>query len=70
MVLAFRREACAESTLHVALKGLDADATYLVGQRADDEERTCSGRELMEGLDIAVNDAPGSALLRYRLSSS
>ena len=64
MALAFRREACAEPALNVALKGLDTTATYVL--EADRRTWRATGAELMDGLRIEIDRAPGSRLIVYR----
>ncbi len=67
VIQAFRRADSIYETARVKLRGLDPLARYRFidfDHRADQRERT--GRELMEtGLDLAISDRPGSALLTY-----
>ncbi|MBV9037452.1 MAG: alpha-galactosidase [Acidobacteriaceae bacterium] len=64
----FRRSASAYESAHFKLRGLDLAARYLVSNVDTEEQRECSGRELMdEGVRVELRSAPGSALLRYKV---
>jgi alpha-galactosidase len=68
MLLVFRRARCADDTLRVRLKGLDGKATYELTSSSAGPVRRATGRELMDGLDITLNQAPASVLITYRRS--
>ena len=67
MVQVFRRSNCSENTLNLKLKALDPDAEYELKNFDEGAPSRRSGRELMDvGLDIALKDAPGSAIIVYK----
>ncbi|MBV9227143.1 MAG: GH36 C-terminal domain-containing protein, partial [Acidobacteriaceae bacterium] len=64
----FRRSASAYESAHFKLRGLNPATRYLVSNVDTEEQRECSGRELMdEGVRVELRSAPGSALLRYKV---
>jgi alpha-galactosidase len=67
MVLVFRRAKCDEATLRVRLHGLDERASYRVASATSGTTRQASGRELMDGLQITLGQAPSSDLITYRV---
>lgn len=65
-IFAFRRGANAPEKLVVSVKGLKAEKLYTV---TDDDSKatfTKSGAELMNGVEIKFEKAPGSVLLFYK----
>lgn len=66
IVLAFRRAKCDGATLRVKLRGLDERAAYRVTSATSGTTRRASGRELMNGLEITLGQAPSSDLITYR----
>ena len=65
-VQAFRRADCPADTLHVALRGLDPDARYVVTDSDTHATHEAAGRELMTaGLTLAAPTRPAALLLRY-----
>jgi alpha-galactosidase len=66
-VQAFRRAKCAEGTLEVRLRGLEAHARYEVRSLDRPEVQQVMGRELMEtGLTVEIGTKPGAAIYFYR----
>ncbi|MBN2309539.1 MAG: alpha-galactosidase [Candidatus Hydrogenedentes bacterium] len=67
MVLALRRPASPFTTMTAVLEGLDAAATYEIQDMDSGERRQVSGQDLADtGLDLKIDNQPGSALLVYR----
>jgi alpha-galactosidase len=65
-VQAFRRDQCIYSEAQLALRGLDAEATYIVKNYDQLDEDCLSGKELMEkGLIIEIPIKPGAATIKY-----
>ena len=65
-VFAFRRGANAPEKLVVKLKGLTPEKTYTITDDDTNATFTKSGTELMSGVEITFDKAPGSALLFYK----
>jgi alpha-galactosidase len=65
IVVAFRRKDNHSNTLPVKLKGLNPDTTYTVYNDNDKSETLKTGKELIEGITLEINSAPGSLLLKY-----
>lgn len=66
LLLLFRRADCPDSALEVQLRGLDLGAAYRLDFHGAGTTVQRSGAELMDRLEIAVPDAPGSELVVYR----
>jgi alpha-galactosidase len=64
--LLLRRESSPDRTVHIRLRGLRPDQTYEVLDHETARKSHKSGSELAKGLDVAVERAPGSALISYR----
>jgi alpha-galactosidase len=65
-VQAFRRDQCIYSKAQLELRGLDAEATYIVKNYDEIDEDRFSGKELMEkGLSIEIPSKPGAATIKY-----
>jgi hypothetical protein len=69
IVLVFRRAQCWQRQQTVRLRALNPEQTYEV--RLTDENlrraaRRLSGRELLQGLLVQIDPAPGSLLIEYR----
>jgi len=65
IVVAFRRKDNHSNTLSVKLKGLNPDTTYTIYNDNDKSEISKTGKELVEGITLEINSAPGSLLLKY-----
>lgn len=68
IVLVFRRTKCANSVLRLPLRAVDADVRYEL--RFSDEHlqrstKALYGRELLHGIEVMVERAPGSLLIEY-----
>lgn len=66
MLLVFRRKQAPQASIQVRLKGLDPAAVYTLESQHSELQRELAGRRLMDGLDIPIPQAPGSALIVYR----
>jgi len=66
MVIAFRRHQCKDETLCLRLRGLKNDANYEVGFEDAGTKETISGEELASGIDVTINETPGSLLIMYQ----
>ena len=65
-VQAFRRDKCIYSKTQLALRGLDAEAKYIVKNYDEIDEDRISGKELMEiGLNVEIPSKPGAATIKY-----
>ncbi len=68
MVQAFRRAACPDESLRVALRGLIAEARYVVTDLDSGAEGERSGSTLMgEGINVRLSQPASAALLSYRM---
>ena len=65
-IFAFRRGANAPEKLTVKLRGLCPEKSYTLTDDDTNATFTKSGAELMEGMEITFDKAPGSALLFYK----
>jgi alpha-galactosidase len=67
MVQVFRREHSFYEAARFRLRGLEADARYLLGDvNRQGAKQKFSGRELMEqGLPVTIRDEPGAAVFTY-----
>ncbi len=65
IVVAFRREGCAENTLKVELQAICPDAEYTVTDFNTGESRTLKGSELASSFSLRLDTAPESILLKY-----
>ncbi len=66
MVLAFRRHKCPIATIWLKFRGLSPTARYEVDFKDINTRRVFTGEQLAEGLDIEIEEAPGSLLIMYR----
>jgi alpha-galactosidase len=67
VVQMFRRSESPYESIRVKLRGLDASAVYVLTNLDVPGTREIAGGELMEkGLSIAIEDAPGSAIVTYK----
>ncbi len=66
VVFAFRRGVAAPEIQRVQLKGLQPDAEYLWKNEDSGEVSRKSGKELMDGVEIVIKNAPGAALFTYK----
>ncbi len=68
IIVAFRREKSEDTSLIVRLGGVQADKSYKVINK-DDENFTSvkSGKELSEGFELSIQQPKGSLLLHYEI---
>jgi alpha-galactosidase len=66
IILAFRRDAAAASSIRPALRGLEAESDYEVAFEDYGLTLVRKGRELAAGLDIKIAEPRGSLLIKYR----
>ena len=63
----FRRSRSPFETARIKLQGLDSNARYVFTNLDDGDTHEVSGTELLErGVEVRLNQAPGSALLSYK----
>ena len=63
----FRRQDSSVESMHVKLRGLEPQATYVVEDLDVAGSARRTGRQLMdEGLTITIKDRPGSAIFTYK----
>jgi len=66
-VQAFRRDSCKEESITFHLRGLEEKAQYEVIDFDSRQSIVISGKGLMEdGLQVMINDKPGSAIYKYK----
>ena len=71
MVQVFRRSDSIFVSASLPLRGLDAEADYIVTDLENDEARTIGGRELLEdGLPVTMPDKPGAKVFAYEKAKS
>ena len=67
VVQAFRRDKTEEATANLRLHGLNPAARYQITDFDIGKPETRSGKELMQqGLQIAIKEQPGSAIISYK----
>jgi len=66
MMLIFRRSDSAESSGVMKPGGLSPEAQYEVNFEDSGVKKTLRGDQLMEGIEVNIGEAPGSALITYR----
>jgi alpha-galactosidase len=67
LVVAFRRELSNRRSLSVKLRGLRAEAVYVVEDVDRGARKSLKGKDLAEGLELDISTTPGSALMVYTL---
>ncbi|WP_297451072.1 glycoside hydrolase family 36 protein [uncultured Alistipes sp.] len=65
IVVAFRREACPDASVRVALSGLDPRRRYLIVDTDSGVSQQKTGAELAAGFDLLSDEPRTSLLLRY-----
>lgn len=65
IILAFRRNYCANETIRIKLRGLDADVIYVLFYEDYGLQVRKTGRELLEGIDLTIPQKPASLLISY-----
>jgi alpha-galactosidase len=71
IVQAFRRSECIYEAARLRLRGLDPNATYRLTRFDSSEQSEATGKDLLEsGLSLAIDNAPGVAVIKYRLLAS
>jgi alpha-galactosidase len=66
IIMAFRRNHSGEESIHVRLRGLDENADYELHFEDYNLRIVKSGRELSDGLELAIPLKPASLLVSYR----
>jgi alpha-galactosidase len=67
MVQAFRREDNSFFGGQFRMRGLDSKATYEIHNMDEEEKRVATGQQLMEeGLEVAIRNRPGAAVVSYK----
>jgi alpha-galactosidase len=66
MVLVFRRVESKDSSIALRFSGLHPDAQYEVTMEDTGVTQILTGEALSRGMDVAIEDAPGSSLITYR----
>jgi len=66
MARVFRRQESKDSSIALKFKGLHPDAQYEVTIEDADLKQTLTGESLSKGMDVTIEDAPGSSLITYR----
>ena len=69
MFLAFRRPDSPRPSLRLKPGGLHPGARYELSFQDTGTSRTATGQELANGIDVTIEDAPGSLLVTYRQCS-
>jgi hypothetical protein len=66
MFLAFRRPESPYLSARLKLGGLRPEANYVLTFEDTNVKQTFTGEELANGIDVTIEDAPGSLLVIYR----
>jgi alpha-galactosidase len=66
MVMTFRRPQSKDDSNCLKLRGLLPEANYEVTFEDTGEIKTISGKELLSGVNVTINETPGSWLITYR----
>jgi alpha-galactosidase len=69
IALIFRRRNCPQSDFLISFKGLNPSAKYeliISDDKLEKKRRVLSGKRLMEGITLSIEQAPGSLLIFYR----
>jgi hypothetical protein len=66
MILVFRRPESPCVKARLKLGGLKRETRYELNFEDTGVKRTFTGEELSSGLDVTIDDAPGSLLITYR----
>lgn len=69
VALIFRRQNCPQSDFVISFKGLNPSARYeliISDDRLEKRRRVLSGKLLMEGITLTIEQAPGSLLIFYK----
>jgi len=66
LLLAYRRDDCAEDHLSVTPRGLDPEKTYTVTDWDNAPARELTGKEFAAGFDIALAGKPAAAVIHYQ----
>jgi alpha-galactosidase len=66
IVVAFRRSQSPDKSIIVQLSGLDSQRTYTISNYDNDVVLTKTGKELMDGFELEIDEPRGSLLLHYQ----
>jgi alpha-galactosidase len=69
IALIFRRQNCPQGDLLIKFKGLNPSARYellISDDKLEKKRRVLTGKRLMEGITLTIEQAPGSLLIFYK----
>lgn len=66
IVLAFRRPHSPYLSARLHLKGLDPESKYELKSEDSGDVQTVTGKTLSDGIEVTINEAPGSSLITYQ----
>jgi alpha-galactosidase len=66
-IVAFRREQSKDESISVQLSGLRPDKRYVIENYDTEESEVKTGKELLAGLKLNLNDPRSSLLLKYKI---
>lgn len=66
IIVAFRRDACPDSTCVVKLRGLKPNGTYSLYNYDTNSSEKVKGDAIMKGLKLVLNTPRSSLLLKYK----
>ena len=66
IIVAFRRDACPDSTCVVKLRGLKPNGTYSLYNYDTNSSEKVKGDAMMKGLKLVLNTPRSSLLLKYK----
>ena len=66
IIMAFRRVGAPEKSIRIKLKGLEKKSNYSLKDADSAKTWIKTGEELMSGIDISLEEKPGSLLVNYQ----
>lgn len=66
IIMAFRRKDCTERSIPVKLRGIDEVANYELSDEDSGTKITRTGKELITGFTLTLDEKPGSLLIFYK----
>jgi alpha-galactosidase len=70
IILAFHKNKCPLGNIRVRLSGVENDLTYKLYNVDNDIYEIKIGRELKDGIELQIKNAPGSSLIKYHIVTS